>query len=60
MFLEVPGQGEMTSNGKNKALESKICVLGSTGVGKSGKLFCHKASLLSSDMTSCGENRIER
>lgn len=35
MFLQVPGEVEMTTNGKNKALESKICVLGSAGVGKS-------------------------
>ena len=38
MFLEVPRDPDMTSNGKNKALESKICILGSAGVGKSGKL----------------------
>ena len=38
MFLQVPGEVEMTTNGKNKALESKICVLGSAGVGKSGKI----------------------
>ena len=37
LFLEVPGQVEMSSNGKSKPLESKICVLGCAGVGKSGK-----------------------
>ena len=42
LFLEVPGQVEMSSNGKSKPLESKICVLGCAGVGKSGKtvLYC--------------------
>ena len=39
MFLEVPREAEMTTNGKNKSLESKICVLGSAGVGKSGKIL---------------------
>ena len=39
MFLDVPGQLEMTNNGKHKPLESKICVLGCAGVGKSGKLL---------------------
>ena len=36
LFLEVPGQVDMSNNGKNKPLESKICVLGCAGVGKSG------------------------
>lgn len=27
----------MTTNGKNKAVETKICILGGPGVGKSGK-----------------------
>lgn len=35
LFLEVPGQVDMSSNGKNKPQESKICVLGCAGVGKS-------------------------
>ena len=29
----------MTSNGKNKVTDTKICILGSPGVGKSGNLF---------------------
>ena len=39
LFLEVPGQVDMSNNGKNKPLESKICVLGCAGVGKSGKFY---------------------
>lgn len=36
----------MTTNGKNKAVETKICILGGPGVGKSGMFVSDSLSVL--------------